>query len=184
MRKTILALLPTLFLASCETKEEGTAGDPMPLTLGNYWLYEAEGPDSTYHVLDTLADTLDFAGYPAYLMWHRTPDGTDTLFVYYDGEGYLVWADVGVSDTLFSRMAKRNMAPGDTWNIETGSTTIMRVGEPETLHLVAGDFEALPVIMSTGTDTMAIHWFTPDTGRVQHMDFGGFYHRLVEYHLN
>jgi len=183
MRRIFFSLIPALFLASCET-EEGAAGDPMPLELGNYWFYEAEGPDSTYHVLDTLADTLNFAGYHAYLLWHRTPDGTDTVYAYYDNEGYLVWADVGVSDTVFSRMAKRNMAPGDTWSSWEGSPVFMKVGESETLHLAAGDFDALPVIMTTGTDTMAIHWFAPGTGRVQHKDFGGFYHRLVEYHLN
>ncbi len=184
MKKAIFTLVPLLVFVSCETGEEGPSGDPMPLALGNYWLYEAEGPDSSYHVLDTLADTLNFSGYPAYLLWHRTPDGTDTVFAYYDSDGYLVWADVGVSDTLITRMAKKNMAPGDTWSIGPGSPVIMRVGESETLHLAAGDFEALPVIMSSGNDTMAIHWFSPGNGRVQHKDFGGFYHRLVEYHLD
>ncbi|MEO0181268.1 MAG: hypothetical protein ABIM74_09320 [candidate division WOR-3 bacterium] len=184
MRKTIFSFVFLLVFVSCETGEENPPGDPMPLVLGNYWLYEAEGPDSTYHVLDTLADTLNFSGYHAYLLWHRTPDGTDTVFAYYDDEGYLVWADVGVSDTLFTRVAKRDMAPGDTWSTWPGSPVIMRVGERETLHLSAGDFEALPVMMSTGTDTMAIHWFSFGAGRVQHLDFGGFYHRLVEYKLN
>ncbi|MGC8895006.1 MAG: hypothetical protein ACP5QG_09210 [candidate division WOR-3 bacterium] len=184
MRKLIFVFVPVLISVSCETNKEEPSGDPMPLVLGNYWLYEAEGPDSAYHVLDTLVDTLDFAGHSACLLWHRTPDGTDTVFAYYDADGYLVWADVGVSDTVYSRMARKGMAPGDTWSTWEGSPVFMRVGELETLHLAAGDFEALPVMMTTGTDTMAIHWFSFGTGRAQHKDFGGFYHRLMEYHLN
>ena len=180
-----LALLGFLLILSCETESEEPTGVPMPLAVGNWWFYEAEGPDSLYHVTDTLADSVDFAGYNAYLMLHRTPDGTDTLYVYYDDQDYLVWADPGNTDTLFNRMAKKNMMPGDTWYMEEGSTVLMKVGDEDSLSLPAGVFDALPVLMiSSSGDTMAIHWFTTGTGRVQHQDFSGFYHRLSDYHLN
>ncbi len=124
----ITGTMALLLALSCGKGGEEEAPDPMPLSVGNWWLFQGF-PDTTEWFKDSIVAQEAFGSHPdAYKVvetgnykWLgkllRLPY-TDTLWFFYDGD-YFVVGFTGAyalqSDTLEIKYFKKNPAVGDSW---------------------------------------------------------------------
>lgn len=134
----ITGTMAMLLALSCGGKDEETPPpDPMPLSVGNWWLYQ-DMTDTTVWYKDSIVAREAFGSHPeAYRVLETGSDKgfgklsrfpyTDTIWFFYDGD-YFVVGMLAPSpiDTVELKYFKKNPAVGDSW-----VTRIIRVTDLE-----------------------------------------------------
>ncbi|MEO0145383.1 MAG: hypothetical protein ABIM19_00935 [candidate division WOR-3 bacterium] len=120
----ITGTMALLLALSCGKGGEEEAPDPMPLSVGNWWLFQGF-PDTTRWSKDSIVAQEAFGSHPdAYKVVETGSDKwlgkllrlpyTDTLWFFYDGD-YFVVGSIIMGDTFELRFFKKNPAVGDSW---------------------------------------------------------------------
>ena len=125
--KKLLPIAGTMavFLAlSCgKDEEEAPPPDPMPLSVGNWWLFQSF-PDNTEWAKDSIVAKEAFGPHADAYRVVETGSGkgfkllnrfpyTDTLWFFYDGDYFTI--GVVESDTEETKYFKKDPAVGDSW---------------------------------------------------------------------
>jgi len=123
---TIGAMAVVLALSCGKEEEEAPPPDPMPLAVGNWWLFQ-DFTDTTKWFKDSIVAKEAFGSHPeaykvietgsdkGFRLFGRLPY-TDTIWFFYDGDYFVVGVDMGYPvDTAEIKYFKKDPAVGDSW---------------------------------------------------------------------
>ena len=122
----IAGTMAMILALSCgKDEEEAPPPDPMPLAVGNWWLFQGF-PDTTEWFKDSIVAKEAFGPHPeAYkVVETRSYKGlnllnrfpyTDTLWFFYDGDYFTVGVLIPPTETLKLKYFKKDPAVGDSW---------------------------------------------------------------------